>query len=209
MKEIFMTIKEGYTRVTEILRPFSGMGKIDPAVLKNAGSRGTAVHRYIDSVISNEPLFGGIEEDVRAYTNSDEHFDKEMMKIESMTKSFELWNFGKNFIKKPERFYCDELKITGDCDQIYQDDEGNFILVDFKTSCSEGSTWFLQGSAYSYLAKLNKYQIDRIEFVKLLKNGKAPKVYVYEENMDLFRCCLRIYREFFENPKEQIDLDYL
>ena len=41
-----------YTRVTEVLAPFSGMDKIPPEILQRASERGTKVHEICDAIIS-------------------------------------------------------------------------------------------------------------------------------------------------------------
>lgn len=174
-----------YTRVTEVLAPFSGIDKIDKAVLEAACQRGTAVHEIIECMQEGLPT-GDIPDHLLGYI-----------------ESYDLWVGDKKFIKKPDRFFDKELMITGECDCLYQDNEG-LILVDFKTSTSEGKTWKYQGSAYSYLAKRNGYDIKRIEFVKVSKDGKRANTYSYKEDMDSFRRLLEIYREFFKYNKEDM-----
>jgi len=115
-------------------------------------------------------------------------------KLDGYVTSFKKW-LPKQFIPRPDRFYCDEFRLTGECDAIYKEN-GGLVLVDIKTPIKESKTWRLQGSAYSYLAKKAGYDIKRIEFIKLDKNGSAPQVYVYEEDMTLFLKCLEIYRYF-------------
>ncbi len=184
-----MIEKSDYIRVTTVLSPFSGLDKIPKAILDNARDKGTYVHAKCDAYIK------GIGDDTK-HPEWDLYF-----------KSFLKWT-PKIFIKTPERLFCDNHMITGECDAIYKDGE-DLVLVDFKTPVNEGKTWLLQGSAYSYLAKKAGYDIKRIEFVKLSKEGKTPKVYIYEENFDLFLKCLAVYRHFFKNNGQENPLDYL
>ena len=172
-----------------MLYPFSGLTKVDPEVLRNAAERGTLVHQVCDAIIEG---LGAV------YPPS----------VSGYIQSFDQWFKGKNFIQKPTRFYCDQHKITGECDAIYEE-EGKLILVDFKTPLNESKTWRLQASAYSHLAKLYGLPIHRLEFVKLNKTGNAPKIFVYEEDFQFFLNCLQIYRTFFENARQESDLDYL
>ncbi len=176
-------IKE-YTRVTEVLYPFSGLKCVPPEILKNAAERGTKVHEICDALIEQIGMFN-IDNKVAGYIESFNHYLPD-----------------KNFIEKPERFFCDEHMITGECDAIYQDRKG-LVLVDIKTSAKEGKTWNLQGSAYAYLAKKYEYKITRIEFVKLCKEGKEPKIFVYQYDFQMFLKCLDVYRKFFNNIKEE------
>ena len=178
-----------YTRVTDVLFPLSGLRNIDPTILKNAAERGTKVHNICDAVIDGLGI-GKIDQALFGYV-----------------ESFNQW-LPKHFIEKPKRFFCDEHKITGECDAIYEESDG-LVLVDFKTPANESKTWKLQGSAYSYLAKQSGYDIKRIEFVKLSKTGSKPKVFVYEEDFDMFLKCLDIYRYFFNKNLDENPLDYL
>lgn len=181
---------EDYTRVTDVLFPFSGLRNIDPHILQNAADRGTKVHEICDALINDLGVFE-INGQIQGYIDS-----------------FYKWLPEKNFIERPDRFYCDELMLTGECDAIYKDQDG-LHLVDFKTSANEGKTWKLQGSAYYYLAKQAGYDIKTIEFVKLSKDGKKPKVYIYDCEWETYLKCLEIYRLFFKPGSEENPLDYL
>lgn len=207
-----------YTRVTEVLYPFTGLSKIDPEVLENAASRGTIVHKLCDCLAFRIGIFpGDIDELVKTYTiksdrSSDEneiHFQKEKKLVENFIKSFEKWYIDKDFIDKPARFYEDKLMITGECDLIYKDEKGHLILVDLKTPSSESKSWLLQGSAYSYMAKKIGYDIQAIEFLQISRIGSKPKIFKYEENFDLFRSHLNAYRYSFKDCFIENNLDYL
>jgi len=171
-----------YDRVTGILYPFSGIAMIDPVIIERACRRGSDVHQMIEV----------IQEGLPAVMLDDAH--------KGYIDSYLSWAEGKKFLDKPARFFDDDLRITGECDCIYRDDDG-LVLVDFKTSTNEGKTWKYQGSAYSYLAKRKGYDIKRIEFVKLSKEAKPAKTYLYEEDMDHFKILLAVYREFFKCNK--------
>ncbi|MCF1193240.1 PD-(D/E)XK nuclease family protein, partial [Mangrovimonas sp. AS39] len=122
--------------------------------------------------------------------------------------SYEKWAAGKHFLLAPKRLYDDELMITGLVDAIYKDGE-NLVLVDYKTPARESKTWAMQASAYSFMCKKNGYNISRIEFVKLDKTGKEPKIYAYMEDMQMFNKVLECYRYFFTDKNEEIELDYI
>lgn len=179
---------KGYTRVTDVLYPFSGLSKIDPMILRNAANRGTKIHEICDAIVSG---IGFI----------DDHT------ITGYIESFQKW-MPKNIIDKPARFFCSLHNITGECDGIYLDGQ-DMVLFDLKTPLRESKTWNLQGSAYSYLAKLAGYNIKRIEFIKLDKTGKEPKIYTYKEDFKKYLCCLEVYREFFEKEIGENPMDYL
>lgn len=178
-------IKENYYRVTEVLQPFSGLHSIPKDILDNAADRGTRVHLCCDALIN---CLGEIkEEDISGYI-----------------ESFKAWFDTKVFLLTSHRFYCEKLKITGECDGIYLSEQG-LVLVDFKTSSKESKTWALQGAAYCLMAKESGHNIKKIEFVKLDKSGKYPEIfcYDYEEHLEMFLKCLDVYKYFFKPKKKQ------
>jgi len=199
-----------YDRVTEILSPFSGLSQIDPDVVRNAGNRGSVVHKIAESLVYHpfdlsRPGKFDMNDLIRAYAPTDKHFAKEIALVKPMVESFEAWlkiiecmddeSFTvRKFLPKPDRFYDNELMITGECDFIYEDHMGRLVLADLKTPTSESSSWMLQGSAYSWLAKKAGYEIDIIEFVQLSRKGSSPKIYHYKEDFELFRSHLNVYR---------------
>jgi hypothetical protein len=183
-------IKPGYLRVTQLLSLFSGLNKINPEVLRNAADRGTLVHTIIEGI---EEGFG--KEDVPEIA-------------QGYIESYEKWATGKDFLLAPKRLYDDELMITGLVDSIYKEGD-HLVLVDYKTPARESKTWAMQASAYSFMCKKNGYNISRIEFVKLDKTGKEPKIYAYMEDMQMFHKALECYRYFFTDKNEEIELDYI
>ena len=187
-----MRDEKDYVKVTQVLSPFSGLHKIDPKVVKNAGIRGKRVHLACDLLV----------------VDSNYMPDPDFPEDAGYVESFQKWYFDKVFIPKPPRFFCDDLMLTGECDMIYEDERG-LVLVDLKTPLRESKTWLLQGSAYSYLAKREGYDIKAIEFVRLKKTGKEPQVISYQENFPLYKSCLDAYRYFFQDEVEEDYLDYL
>lgn len=178
-----------YDRVTSVLFPFSGLCKIDPAVLKNAANRGTEVHLHCDCIIKDVPL-DEVNPDYQGYIDS-----------------FKLWADGKKFLPNPDRFFCEELMITGECDGLYEE-SGHIILFDIKTPLRESSTWAMQAAAYAYLAEQHGFSISRLEFVKLNKNGTKPIVYVYGDQLTDFLMCLQVYRKYFKKDVQNDLTDF-
>ena len=178
-------MREGYDRVTTILSPFSGYGHIDRGVLERAADRGTKVHNMILA----------LQHDLETFNDDDS--------LQGYIESYSSWVEGKKKFQFPERFYDDELMMTGECDCIYKDGD-DLVLVDFKTSASINKMWPYQGSAYSYMAKKEGYAITKIEFVKLEKTGKPAKSFFYKEDMEDFRLLHSVYKRFFANSKEDM-----
>ncbi len=177
-----------YQRVTEILYPFSGLKYVDPTILENAAARGTRVHKACEAIAS------GLE----GWELPSE--------FQGYIASFRSWfDRGHKIIAIEERMFCDELGITGQVDLIVEEPEENLIgdeaqgvfIVDLKTSQNEAKSWMLQGSAYSYLAKQIGYHVKGIMFLRLRRDGSPAKEHHYDENMDLFRECLNVYRYFY------------
>jgi hypothetical protein len=175
-----LTDRENYTRVTKILYPFSGLDKIDAKILLNAAERGTKVHKICE----------GIAEGLGEHGIDDE--------VWGFVESFKQW-FAKNsdFVEIEKRFYCDEMKITGQVDFILKTDEG-LAIADLKTSSKASKTWQIQGLAYAYLARKAGYDIKKIFFIHLNKHGKEPTIYEYFPiNEELFFETYRVYKYFY------------
>jgi len=169
-----------HQRVTEILYPFTGMKYIDPVILENAAARGTKVHKICESII--EGIDGwGVPDELEGYVSSFRQW----------------WKKGHEVVAVEKRMFCDKLGITGQADIIIKDEKKGLTIVDLKTSQSESKSWMLQGSAYSYLAKQMGYDVKNILFIRLRRDGSAPKFHEYEENFQLFEECLNVYRYFY------------
>jgi hypothetical protein len=175
-----------YIRVSEVLHHFAGLHSIPLDILRRASERGTLVHENCDAMIMGlGTTFASPQ-------------------IVGYIVSFGQWAKNKKFIEKPQRFFCDELMLTGECDGIYIEND-SLILIDIKTPRKESKTWRLQLSAYAYLARKAGYDIKRIEAIKLSKEGKPPKIYPYEEDFNMFMKCFEIYKFFFKelHPDEE------
>lgn len=168
-----------YVRVSNIVYPFSGLDKIDPEILANAASRGTKVHKICEAIISGIGEIGA-DEEVAGY-------------IESFKK---WWGEGHQIEAIERRFWDDALEITGQCDLVIKTDSG-LRIIDFKTSYKPSPTWRIQGNAYAYLAKQEGMEINSIQFIHLLKDGRNPKIYEYELDFDLFLSVYKTWKYFY------------
>lgn len=185
-------IDEKYTRVTEALYPFSGLGAVDKAVLENAARRGTKVHEICEKICAGEETYWMMTPEVQGYVDS---FRK-------------WWDKGHKIVKIEQRFYDDELLITGAVDLIVENDKGDGVeIIDIKTPLKQSPTWLLQGCAYAYMAKKHGYNVTAIKFLQVNKFGKEPKLYEYdyETGIDLYRCVLKVYNHFFKKKKRSDD----
>lgn len=163
-----MTIKEGYTRVSEILSMFKDFSSIPPDVLENKCRIGTEVHEHIDDV------FYGIEFPPKP-------------ECLGYVESFLTWRAEAKpkVFQHEQRLYCDELKITGQIDAIVSfEGEDTLHIMDWKTSHSEDKLmWPLQAAFYHYLCTNNSIKVEPVvKFLRLDKQGKKPKVHEYTIN---------------------------
>ena len=171
--------REKYLRVTHILYPFSGLDKVNPEILAHAAQRGTKVHKICEAIATGLGEIG-VEDETWGY-------------VESFKK---WWGKGKDVVCVEERFWDDELCITGQIDLILRTEEG-LVVVDFKTSSRPSKTWDIQGAAYAYLARKAGFDIKKIHFLQLNKHGRNPKVHEYPMDDDFFLSILRAYKHFF------------
>lgn len=172
-------IKQGYTRVTEVLYPFSGLKDINAEIVQNAADRGTRVHKVCESIVLG---FGewNVDEEIRPYV-----------------ESFKMWwELGHNVVAVEERFYDDEFMLTGAVDLILRTEECDIIL-DLKTSYKPSKTWPLQGSAYAHMARHSGYNIQKIQFLHLNRDGGQPRIYEYPDQWDLYLHCWHVYNYFY------------
>jgi hypothetical protein len=171
--------RENYTRVTSILYPFSGLDKLDPEVVDNAARRGTQVHKICEGIISGLGEIG-VDEETRPYVSS----------------FLQWWNIGHEVLMMEQRFWDDDLEITGQIDLMIREKD-ELYLVDLKTSSKPSLTWPAQGAAYAYLAMKYGHDVKKIRFLHLLKSGKAPKIYEYPVDDEFFLSIYRTWKHFY------------
>lgn len=171
--------RETYTRVTNILYPFSGLDKINPDIVAYAAERGTKVHKICEGIIQGLGEIG-VDDETWGYVESFKRW----------------WNEGVDVVALEKRFWDDDLFLTGQVDIIVNTPEG-LSIVDIKTSSRPSKTWKAQGSAYAYLAKKAGYDIKRIQFLHLNKHGKEPKVYEYPVDDGFFLSIFLVWKYFY------------
>jgi len=172
--------RENYTRVTTILYPFSGLENLDQDVVANAADRGTRVHKICEGIVTGLGEIG-VDNETWGY-------------VESFKK---WWSIGHDVLKVEERFWCDELELTGQVDLIINSPEG-ISIIDLKTSSRPSKTWQAQGSAYAYLAKKNLYDVKRVYFLHLNKHGKEPKLIEYPVDDSFFFAVITTWNHFYK-----------
>ncbi len=161
-------IRPGYTRISDILKPFTKFDNIPPEVLHRAADRGTRVHEYC-SAYANNIFLSDIDEDCEGYVDSFiQWYDENVVKL----------------LYSEKRLYDDMLKITGQFDLIVKlEDSDEVVLIDIKTPERESNTWAIQLAAYSYLIAYDlKITIDVRKILRLSKDGKKATVTTYTDH---------------------------
>ncbi len=179
-------MKEGYTRITKVLSPFTGYKSIPFHILEAKAAIGTKTHEVIKSYLKTGGVWD-VDDDVRGY-------------FDSMLK---FWGNGYPIKEIENRLYCEEHFLTGEPDLLIEGPKG-LTLIDWKTSVKENATWTIQASGYAHLCKQNGYEIRDIWFIKLDKLGKDPEVFKYKKDISFFMRCLEIYKMFFSKDENLI-----
>lgn len=176
----------GYTRVTEVLYPFSGLAAVDRDLVAHAADRGSRVHRICESIVKGLGEHD-VDDEIWGY-------------VESFKK---WWGNGKEVLCVEKRFYCDLTKITGQMDLIISEGDNRFI-IDYKTSSKPSNTWRAQAGAYIYLTDQARMSIESAKFLHLNKHGKDPKIYEFDRSsVGFFFHCYEVYMHFYHKvPKE-------
>jgi len=176
-----------YTRVTSILKPFSGVEFVPLCYLEPAADRGTRAHLSIEADILG--LGHSNDEDIQGYIKSYEKIKNDLNLQQCVGFRTEL------------RMFDDDLMITGQADLICEFDN-NVILYDWKTSSRKQKSWNLQLAAYQMMAT-SLYEGKEITAiaVHLKKDGKKPSLIrtKFDESIIMFLKCLEIYKYFEMN----------
>lgn len=173
-----------YARVTDILRPFTDFGHINPEVLANKARIGTQVHGYISEDIEDE-------------------FPAPSPECMGYYQSFAEWKhkLKPSFAKSESRYFCHDKMFTGQIDALIKfPGEQTFTLVDFKTSVQESPiVWPMQAHMYHYLLQKNQIDVSsRFLFIKLDKHGDLPKVFEYRFDPNVRAKCMNAVEEFWK-----------
>lgn len=181
-------MKEDFLRVTEVISPYTGIEFVPEHFLNAAAERGTKVHQYIENFF-NCLRYEEVDFNLTHYMDSFYQYWEE--------NQHQYMNF-----TVENRYFCNDLMITGQVDLINHEDD-KITIVDWKTSSRpHHKAWALQSAAYRYLIEQNNnpnVRVDNVLFVLLKKDGKKPTLHKYddyERNLDIFLKCLELYRHF-------------
>lgn len=181
-------IPEGYARVTEVLKPYSGLDGIDERVLARAADRGTRVHDFCELYARNL-LIEDPDEDCKIYVEAfKEWFDNAVDEV----------------IMMEERLNSATYKLSGKFDLLVRfkgDDE--LTIVDIKTPQNQSKTWNLQTAAYRILLRdVKGIEANRRGCLMLpndsptKRSAKFVEFVDHEVDQDLYLSALQLYRFF-------------
>jgi hypothetical protein len=170
-----------YSRVTEILSPYSSYDMILPSVLEKAAERGKKIHALCE-LYARDGIQVPTEYDqyVNAFVK---WFDREVHEVHGLEA----------------RLYCKTFEITGQFDMYVKLNDGGDYIIDIKTCAAKQDSWPLQLAAYQYLFGQNREGLmPRRAVLHLKKTGKYD-FYEYtndEKDQDLFMSALKLHRYF-------------
>ncbi len=184
-------ILPGYTRITEISGAFSGYGSIPKSILQNAADRGNQVHGIIKDVILDIPVDG------ERYIYRGEKKSDDLM---GYMKSF--WEFWRPLqdcqVEFIDRMYDHKVMLTGETDLIAVID-GERVLIDWKCTSMASPAWDIQANGYTWMYEnLHEKVIDKMLFIRLDKEGRAPEVIEIKHDTELFTTAFEFYLRFFK-----------
>lgn len=147
----------------------------------SAGNVGTKVHEWIESFVKGEN-------------------PKRDDEIHHITENFVRWwkDHNVRLLETERNVWSKELWIGGIVDLVLEID-GKVWVGDIKTSGAIYPEYFWQTSAYQYCLQ-EQGMYPEIEGHIILRCGKdgsfeVEKYRGYEENIDAFKSCLKIYRQ--------------
>lgn len=176
-------------RVTDILSYYTGYERIPKRILKHAAERGTKVHEYCASILTDS--YWGISEGDEECLPYIESFLKVSKKIRPQLIE--------------ERFYDNQNRFTGQIDIYHRTDIAEGVLIDLKTSQPQ-KHHVLQLAAYSELLdQTYTYPHSHGAIIYLDKTGEKPKVLMYSKPtlkyaFEIFLNAYECYKYFTGEP---------
>jgi hypothetical protein len=178
-------IPEGYTRVTEVLKPFMDFSRIDPHVLSRKADLGTRVHNYCESY-SIGLFVEDVDPDCKNYVDAFKKWFDESVKEVVQTETR---------INSPIYLLSGQFDLL--CLLKYDD---HLSLVDYKTPDNPSLSWQLQTAAYLLLCEeeLN-IKVGRRLALMLPKTSNRTRIVEYtehEKDKQKYLNALELYRFF-------------
>lgn len=200
-------IRTGYTRISDILGRLRDRSGINQLVLKDKADIGTEVHHNIHMDYLGVPAVFGMHSVRRPF---DGQFIREECRGEGYFNSYLKWLGDReiSYELMEERFYCNDLMITGQIDALMITDNG-LQLIDFKCSYApDHEIWSMQAHYYYYLLKTNGIDVrPGFLFMQLKKDGKNPTIHEYLLDKNILSRCVEEAIRYQEEKSLALMLD--
>jgi hypothetical protein len=179
-----------HIRVSEILARLRDFSGIDPTILREKAEVGTEVHTNIHrfktgrfEMFNEFPIRNPQSLDILRWAERGRGYFDSYMEWEKENKP--------RFTVMEERYYDDELMITGQVDALMRTDSLP-VLVDFKCSHRPDlEIWAMQAHFYKYLLEKNGIKIaDHFLFMQLKKDGENPTVFRIDFDEKVLSRCI-------------------
>lgn len=191
------TIIEGYTRVTELLKPWQDFSAIPPEVLQAKSLIGTHVHEAISLYASGLPYQG--------LTHREEKY----------MESYKKWDENRlpQFLMSEERLYDHDLKLTGQIDSVVLfEGETQGVVLDFKCSLNLSlSQWKIQLGWYHILCAKNSIEtMPEGCVLQLNDKGLSAQEYWFKFTDEDIQDCWDVYKayRYFHPIEKEIENKY-
>ena len=177
--------KNKYPSTTQIISPYIDFSMVPPTVLELATARGSMVHDLCARHAQGEWIIPSlIREDCKGY-------------FDSFLQWFELVAI----VHLVESELVDEVyQYCGHPDIIVtMKGQERPRVVDLKTPVSRAKSWRLQLSAYSRLATVGGYDVEKSGTLRLSPKGRPPGYDEYADDpndFNIFLACLMSWRYF-------------
>ena len=173
------TIKPGFTRVTDLLKPWQDFSGIPEEVLEAKALIGTNVHEAINLFTMGLP-YQGLTEREEKYLDSYKRWEEKTCPT---------------FLMAERRLDCEDLKLTGQIDAIIKlpgQDKG--MVVDFKCSANPSPLhWPIQIGWYDILCAQNGIETNcKGMILQLNDKGKSAKEYIYQIDTTSIKNCWNV-----------------
>lgn len=178
-------IPKGYTRVTEVFKPYSKLDLVDPDILAYRSKIGDLTHHYVE-MYSLNLLITSIPKIIKPYLIS-----------------FKNWfdEYAEEVLMTEVRINSEKYLLTGKPDFIIKIKGDDFYSVlDVKTPANFQKTWRAQTAAYQILIEEELgIKIKRRISLRLDQEGGSPhfdEMIFHEYDKKIFLDMLSVHRFF-------------
>ena len=183
---------------------------VDYAYTNPSATRGRAIKALIDKAINE---YKNMNESIRASIRIDKLIKRAIKCFKLYHKQLLKKNL-KHFVSSEEyleytvplemlssSLHAGKIQLTGTFDRLYQDDDGNYILVDLKTSSSKIYATVEKSKEYQDLEAHKGAVLDEINKLKKLVDKFSNAQTKLKKHQDEFLMHQKRYNNAFANKK--------